>query len=257
MGLIDSHTHTHLRSPEDLEAMAVAGVTGVVVCAFLPVRPSDAATLRDLFRWLLEEEVARLRAYGLHACVAVGVHPRCIPDRGLEQALDEVGRLLAARTAGALGEVGLETGSPSERELLAGQLALAHRLGVPAILHTPRANKPAMLEATLEIVAASGIEPARVVIDHLTPDLVAGVRARGLGAGLTIQPGKLTPADVVAVVARAGSAGIFVDSDLSHAPGDPLALPRVARALARAGVPAADLARVTGGNARALLSFPT
>jgi hypothetical protein len=252
---IDAHTHTHLRSFEDLEAMSLAGVDGVVVCAFVPVVPSGPATLRDLWRWLAEGEAARLGQAGITARVALGVHPRCIPAEGALGLIDELDGWITRGAAAAVGEIGLETGSDVEADVLARQLRLAARRGVPAIVHTPRANKPARLAATLAILDAEVPDPRRVIVDHLTPELVAAVRARGATAGLTVQPGKLTAADVLAVVRAHGPDGIVVNRDLAHVASDPLTVPRVARALAAAGLEARAIAQVTATNARALLGF--
>ncbi|HEY3355035.1 MAG TPA: TatD family hydrolase [Polyangia bacterium] len=252
---IDSHTHTHLRSAEDLEAMALAGIDGVTVCAFVPVKPSGPATVRDLWRWLAEGETARLAAQGLHGRVALGLHPRCIPGEGALDLVAELDGWIARGAAAAVGEIGLETGSAEEQDLLARQLRLAARRGVPAVVHTPRANKPAMLEATLAILRAERVDPSHVILDHLTPALVPAVRALGAVAGLTVQPGKTTAAEVLRVVREHGPAGLVVNSDLSHVASDPLTVPRVARALAAGGLDAAAVARVTSENARALLGF--
>jgi predicted metal-dependent TIM-barrel fold hydrolase len=65
MPFIDAHTHSYLRGPEDLESMALSGVEALVVCAFLPVQPSDSSGLIDLFRWLDTVERARLADHGL------------------------------------------------------------------------------------------------------------------------------------------------------------------------------------------------
>jgi uncharacterized protein len=254
MSFIDAHTHSHLRGAEDLQAMAQAGVGGVVVCAYLPVRPSHPAAVEDLWRWLTTVEAARLAGAGLAARVAAGVHPRCIPDHGVDALLDALARLLESGAAAAVGEIGLEAGTAVEHDLLERQLRLAQRLGVPAIVHTPRERKEPALDATLALLARVG-DPARVVVDHLTPELVGRVRAAGAVAGVTVQPRKATARDVEEVVRRHGAAGVVVDSDMSQAASDPLAVPRVAAHLAQAGLAPDAVAAVTGDNARRLFGF--
>ena len=247
MGFIDAHTHSHLRGTEDLQAMAQAGVGGLVVCAYLPVRLSHPAAVEDLWRWLTT-------VAGLAARVAVGIHPRCIPDHGIEGLLDTLARLLQSGAAAAIGEIGLEAGTAVEHDLLERQLHLAQRRGVPAIVHTPREGKEPALEATLALLAGLR-DPGRVVVDHLTPDLVGRVHAAGAVAGVTVQPRKATPRDVEEVVRRHGAAGVVVDSDMSQAPSDPLALPHVAAYLQQAGLDADAVAAVTDENARRLFGF--
>jgi len=255
MRFIDAHTHTFLRNFEDLERMALSGVHGLVVCAYLPTRPSASATLLDLFRWLTQEETARLETHGLQVRVALGNHPRCIPDGQFADVLEELERSFHEGAAAALGEVGLESGDARELDVLQQQLRVAKACRVPVVLHTPRQGKEKVLPQLFRVLEAESLDPSRVVIDHLTPALVPEVRAFGAMAGLTVQPGKLTPADVVAVVGERGTEGIVIDSDLSHLPSDPLALPRCAQALSRAGQPRAVVEAVTFGNAARLFGF--
>jgi predicted metal-dependent TIM-barrel fold hydrolase len=255
MAFIDSHTHLYLRGAEDLEAMSLSGIRAAVICAFLPVKPTSAVTLEDLFTWLVQAEPERQKQYGIHALPAIGVHPRCIPVEGLSRALERVEALLAERKAVAVGEVGLETGNSQERDVLAAQLAIARDRSVPVIVHTPRVDKARLLDQILPLVEKSKVDPAKVVIDHLTGELVGKVRERGLLAGLTVQPGKLTAEGVLAVVREHGADGILVDSDAAHVTADLLAVPRVARCLESAGIAPQEVARVTGGNAARLFGL--
>lgn len=251
---VDSHTHLYLRGAEDLQAMAREGVRAAVLCAYVPVRPSGSATLLDLFRWLLENEPPRFAACGLQSVAAVGVHPRCIPETGLDRVLEEVDRLLASRAAAALGEVGLDTAGAQEKDVFAAQLQIARRHQAPVVVHTPRADKERVLGEALGLLESSGVDPARVVVDHLSAGLVARVRERGFQAGLTVQLGKLSLDEVVAVVRAHGPEGLLVDSDAALDPADPLAVPKVARRMKEAGLEDA-VERVTSANAAAFFAL--
>ncbi len=253
MRFIDSHTHTYLRGPEDLELMSVSGIEGVIVCSFFPVRPSGFSTMRDLFRWVIEEEPSRLGSYGISSRVAVGIHPRSIPEEETKAVLDHILALFDNEKASALGEVGLETGSKEEEHVLTQQIRIANEYPIPMIMHTPRHNKPNILEKLLSIIESENVDPARVIIDHLTPDLVEKVRSAGAVAGLTVQPGKLSHKEIHEVLLKNGPEGIVLNSDIGIKPSDPLTLPRVAHYLDRAGVSGRDIQMVTYSNIRALL----
>lgn len=250
---IDSHTHTYLRGPEDLELMSVSGIEGVVICSFFPVRPSGFSTMRDLFRWVIEEEPFRLSSYGISSRVAVGIHPRSIPEEDVKAVIDHILALFDNEKASALGEVGLETGSQEEEYVLTQQIRIANEYPVPMIMHTPRNNKQKILEKLLSIIESENVDPARVIIDHLTPDLVEKVRSIGANVGLTVQPGKLTAKDVHEVIMKHGPEGIVLNSDIGNKASDPLALPRVAHYLDRAGVSGRDIQMITYSNIRALM----
>ncbi|MGC4116864.1 MAG: TatD family hydrolase [Myxococcales bacterium] len=261
---IDSHTHLYLRGSEELQAMARAGVRAAALCAYVPVKPSGAATLLDLFRWLVEKEPPRFEACGLRALPVVGIHPRCIPAEGLDEVLEAVDRLLAGRpvrpedderAAVALGEVGLDLATAEEKEVLKAQLKLASARQAPVVVHTPRKDKVRVLGELLAVLEASEVDPATVVIDHLTVDLVGRVRERGFKAGLTVQPGKLSVEEVVSIVRAHGPDGLLVDSDAALEPADVLAVPKVAKRLEEVGFDASSIARVSGENAAAFFAL--
>lgn len=254
MKYIDSHTHTYLRGPEDLQSMAIAGVEGVVICSYFPIRPGGSSTLIDLFYWL-QDEMGRLANYGITSQMAVGIHPRSIPKIEVDEVMDQILNLFDHGLAAALGEVGLETGSAEEREVLAKQLRIANDYGRPMIIHTPQNNKAEIVEATLGILKEEKIDASMVVLDHLTPELVAKVKDEGAIAGLTLQPGKMTYKDVEAAISKTGPERIVLNSDLGNKPSDPLALPKAAFHMDRDGISGRDIELVTYSNIRALMWF--
>jgi hypothetical protein len=159
--------------------MSLAGVEGVVVSSYFPVFPSGPTTLIDLFRWISEGEPERLSAFGMAMRATVGIHPRSIPESGVKKVLDHILALFDNELAYALGEVGLESTSKMEEKIFCQQLRIANEYPIPIIVHTPRANKPQILDSTLKILDHEKVDYGRVIIDHLTPDLVPKVRAKG------------------------------------------------------------------------------
>jgi len=255
MRFIDSHTHIYLRGIQDVEAMSAAGVEGVVICSYFPVKPTGPATLIDLHRWLTDDEPKRLRSCGVKAAIAVGIHPRCIPPIGVADVLQDISTIFESGKASALGEVGLETASSEEVEILIKQMAIADRYNVPMIFHTPRQNKNYVFDKLLKLLQDQKIDVDKVIIDHLTVELVPKAREIGANAGITVQPGKMTEKDVVSIVSSYGTEGILVNSDLSNVISDPLAVPKVAREMIEAGINKADAERVTYLNAKNIFKF--
>jgi len=255
MKCIDPHTHTYFRGPEDLELMSVSGVEGVVLCSYFPVQPTGASTVFDFFKFLAEEETARLASYGIDFRLAMGIHPRFIPKYELDLAVEHVLAIFDNDLANILGEVGLDTGSEEEVDILVKQLHIANEYGRPVIVYTPQKNKDAIVERLLGILKEEYAEPSRIVVDHLTPQLVPKVRELGFNAGLTVQQGRLTPCDVKEVVEKHGPEGIIVNSGLGNDPSDPLAVLRTAKYLDRSGIGGRDVQQVTYSNARSLMWF--
>lgn len=255
MKCIDSHTHTYFRGSEDLELMSVSGVEGVVLCSYFPVQPTGASTVFDFFKFLAEEEAARLASYGIDFRLAMGIHPKFIPKYELDLAIEHMLAIFDNSLANALGEVGLETGSEDEVDVLVKQLRIANEYDRPVIAYTPEKNKETIVERLLEILKEEYAEPSRVVVDHLTPQLVPKVRALGFNARLTVQQGKLTPCDVKEIVEKHGPEGIIVNSGLGCDPSDPLAVLRTAKYLDRSGIGGRDIQLVTYSNAKSVIWF--
>ncbi len=89
----------------------------------------------------------------------------------------------------AVGEIGYDSMTPAEDEAFAAQLALAVEHELPALVHTPHRDKAAGTQRTLDVVKESGIDPGRVLVDHLNEVTVAaGPRLRVLD-GLLHLPG--------------------------------------------------------------------
>jgi predicted metal-dependent TIM-barrel fold hydrolase len=255
MRFIDSHTHTYFRSFEDLKQMSSAGVEGLVVCSYFPVRPTGPSTLIDLYRWVIEGELARLNSCGIVGKAAVGIHPRSIPASDVDAVLSHVENLFETGQASVLGEVGLEVANELEVEVLARQIRLAMEHDVAIVLHTPRKNKEEVFEKLVKIILKERVDPCRVIFDHLTPQLIPRVKKIGAKAGITVQPGKLSEGDAVEIVNIFGSEDILINSDLGNVPSDPLTLSRVARAMGEAGISEKDVERAVYLNAKSLLSF--
>ncbi len=255
MKCIDSHTHTYFRGSEDLELMSVSGVEGVVLCSYFPVQPTGASTVFDFFKFLAEEESARLASYGMDFRLAIGIHPKFIPKYELDLAIERILAIFDNDLANALGEVGLETGSNEEIDVLVKQLRIANEYDRPVIAYTPQKNKETIVEKLMQILKEECNEPYRVVVDHLTPPLVPKVRELGFNAGLTVQQGRLAPCDVKEVIESYGSEGIIVNSGLGYEQSDPLAVLRTAKYLDRSGIGGRDIQLVIYSNARSVFWF--
>jgi predicted metal-dependent TIM-barrel fold hydrolase len=256
---IDPHTHTFLRGDEDLSAMRSSGVCAAVVCAFLPVTPSASSSLLDLFTWLDTVERERLVKHDIEPIIALGIHPRCIPPvEDVEPVLDRVRELIDRKRVGAIGEIGLETGSNAEKGVLLRQLELARELQLLAIVHTPRANKSDRLSETLELIDRAGIASSKIILDHLTPELVAALDSDGrdFWMGLTVQSGKTRPEEIAALIQSRGSVHrLLVSSDVSHQPSDPCAVAWTAQRLEALGVDPTVIDRLTSFNAMEALQM--
>jgi hypothetical protein len=223
---LDSHMHSEGLGFSELRAMAEAGIGRAVSLAFYPVKPLFPQTMVDLFRKLSEFETARCEAAGIKLYPAVGIHPRCIPPD-----YSSVIEFLGSGEWVAFGEIGLETAEREEIEVLKAQLEVAKEKDVPCIIHTPRSNKRVVTEKIISILNEVAFPEELAVIDHVNFENLDLVLKTNFWVGLTVQPGKLSETDVVAIVERHGVERFMLNSDVGFRDSDITAVARAARTL--------------------------
>jgi predicted metal-dependent TIM-barrel fold hydrolase len=152
-------------------------------------------------------------------------------------------------TAVGIGEIGFNNITPNEEKIFAEQIALAKKLSVPLIIHTPHNNK---LEGTLRTIALCkeiGIDPELVDIDHNTEETIQHTLDGGFYAGITMYPRtKCTPQRARDMVERFGSERILLNSACDWEVSDPLAVPKAARLMLQTGFNRAQTRQVVWHN---------
>lgn len=206
VAFVDGHVHldhTRKRQPERLDWLREVGC--LPVSWAFSQRADSVHDLRAYFSAQVKTFEA-VRAGGLACFHLVGVHPRTIPpDLAPEAVRNLLLPFLDDPFCRGLGEIGLETGSPREAEILEAQLALAPEIeqrGQVLGVHTPRQDKARVLAQTLALLAPYERWQDRILLDHLTPDTLPAVLAAGFWAGMTLSPAKCSAADVEIAAAR-------------------------------------------------------
>jgi hypothetical protein len=249
MPIFDSHIHADTRGFEDLRTMTLFGTAAVVTCAHDVMDFSQAASVLDHFHRLLNFDCRRLRNNLIRPFVALGVHPEGIPQEGIEEVLARLPQLLAEPDVVAVGEIGLDTGSDREMEVLRRQLEIGKELNKPCIVHTPGRNKVEIGRLAMQVIQETGISRDQVIIDHLDDRLIEEVRAFGSWLGLSIQPSKLSEKEAARLVQAYGSERVLLNSDIAGGISDVLSLPKVIFEMRMLGVGQGDIEKVTYSNA--------
>jgi TatD DNase family protein len=249
--VIDTHCHLDVAAFDgDRDAVVAravaAGVAGILVPA---IRPRTWGTLRQL--------VARHAADGVRG--AFGIHPQIVPelDAG-ELCGDLTARLIdAARDACAIGECGLDGGTPShaqQEQIFRAHLRAARATGKPLVIHVLRAH-----DAAPRLLREEG--PVTGVLHSYSggADLVPVYRDLGLAfsfAGPVTYPNARRP---IAAARAIPDELLLAETDApDQAPephrggrSEPAFVTSVVAGLAAArGTTAADLAALTTANAR-------
>lgn len=245
--MIDSHVHADTRPYEDFEKMAIAGIEKAVTCAHDPLKMSVSEVVFDHWHRILNNDVKRAAENGLKLYVALGIHPRSISE-DFEKALEKLPSFLENESIVAVGEIGLETASESEKNVFKKQLQLAESLKMKVIVHTPRTNKKEITGITTSIIEEN-IDPKMVVIDHVDNTIIGDVIEMGAMLGLTVQPKKMTPDEAVSIMSEYGFDKFSLDSDMSSSPSDPLSVPKTVHKMKLAGFNEKDIEKVSNDNA--------
>ena len=250
MRIFDPHIHMTSRTTDDYERMAGAGVRALVEPAFWLGQPRTSVdTFADYFDGLVGWEPFRAGQFGIRHHAAIALNPKEANDPRCVGVLDLLPRYLEKDGVVAVGEVGYDSMTPAEDEAFAAQLALAVDHDLPALVHTPHRDKARGTERTLAVVKESGLDPGRVLVDHLNEVTVDLVQGSGCWMGFSIYPDtKMSPPRMVEILRGHGLERMLVNSAADWGRSDPLLTRVTADAMLAAGFTDDDVDRVLWRN---------
>ncbi|GAA1886598.1 TatD family hydrolase [Asanoa iriomotensis] len=224
MRIFDPHIHMTSRTTDDYERMAAAGVRALVEPAFWLGQPrTSVGSFTDYFDALVGWEPFRASQFGIRHHATIALNPKEANDPRCAGVLDVLPRYLEKDRVVAVGEIGYDSMTAEEETAFAAQLQLAIAHELPALVHTPHRDKARGTQRSIKVVAESGIEPGRVVIDHLNEVTVATVKDSGCWAGFSIYPDtKMSPPRMVEILKEFGTERVLVNSAADWGRSDPL-----------------------------------
>ncbi|MGI5156094.1 TatD family hydrolase [Microbispora sp. CA-102843] len=248
MRIFDPHVHMTSRTTDDYERMYAAGVRAVVEPAFWLGQPrTNVGSFLDYFDALLGWEPYRAAQYGIRHHCTLALNPKEANDPRCAGVLDELPRYLLKDSVVAVGEVGYDSMTPEEDRVLEAQLALAEEHGLPVLVHTPHRDKAAGTRRTLD--AVKGMDPGKVLVDHLNELTVGMVHEAGCWMGFSIYPDtKMDPQRMVAILKEHGTERMIVNSAADWGRSDVLKTREVGEAMLAAGFTDEDVDRVLWRN---------
>ena len=163
MRIFDPHIHMTSRTTDDYEAMAAAGIEAIIEPAFWLGQPrTNLGSFTDYFDGLIGWERFRAAQFGIEHHCTMGLNPKEANDEALAaEVLEVLPRYLAKDRVVAVGEIGFDGMTAAEEKALGAQLELAAEHDLPVLVHTPHRDKMRGTERTLELVAASSLEPGQ------------------------------------------------------------------------------------------------
>jgi uncharacterized protein len=250
MRIFDPHIHMTSRTTNDYEAMYAAGVRALVEPAFWLGQPrTNVGSFTDYFDSLIGWERFRAAQFGIRHHCTIALNPKEANDPRCVPVLDVLPRYLAKDGVVAVGEIGYDSLTPEEDEAFARQLRLAVEHDLPALVHTPHRDKITGTKRSLDVVKESGIDPGRVLIDHLNEVTVELVLGSGCWLAFSIYPDtKMDPERMVKILQRYGTERMIVNSAADWGRSDPLLTLRTGAAMLAAGFSQAQVDGVLWDN---------
>lgn len=279
--MIDFHVHAESLNWQDLELMGIAGIKSIIGNSYYPHQTEITTTkYEDLYERLSTFDAWRCSLHGIKLYLAIGINPIAVPKdyevflKNLPDYFNQNKRLVA------IGEVGIDPRSVTcpdlevQTKILIEEFKIGKKLNVPLIVHTPPVEVEEKLKEDWKncsynnlndivdkiISIAKELDMSNIIVDHLSyPELIEKVLSNALNAGITVQPWrKLYPSDVVSILNKVknfDSKKIFISSDSGPFSSDPLAVPKTARELAKAGFSQEDIDRMLYRNPKELFKI--
>jgi len=199
--IIDSHIHLCSLAKHNPDRIAwLAEHRCAVISWAFGGNIGTASDLKHYFSYRLTI-FDDLRRRGLDCYHLCGIHPRKLPpDLRPEAVAGLLTPFLDIPECLGIGEIGLETGSSLEREILCAQLELGLSLGRPEVrfgIHTPRKEKASITAQLLRLLDVFKTLPHVAVIDHCTHEIIGPVLSRGYHAGISLSRIKSSEVELI------------------------------------------------------------
>ena len=252
MKFFDPHIHMTSRTTDDYQAMADAGIVGLIEPAFWLGQPRTGIdSFRDYYGSLIGWERFRASQFGIRHYCTIGLNSREANNETLaEQVMEILPLFLYKEGVVGVGEIGFDDQTAAEEKYYRLQLELAKEAGLPVQIHTPHRDKKRGTTRSMDIALEHGLDPYMVIVDHNNEETVKEVLDRGFWAGFTIYPfTKMGNERMVELVKQYGTERIMINSAADWGISDPLAVPKTAALMKERGISNEAIGLVTYQNA--------
>ena len=252
MQFFDPHVHMTSRTTDDYQAMADAGIVGLIEPAFWLGQPRTGIdSFRDYYSSLIGWERFRSSQFGIKHFCTIGLNSREANNEALAEEVMEILPLFIYKEGVVgVGEIGFDDQTDAEEKYYRLQLELAKEASLPVQIHTPHRDKKRGTTRSMDIALEHGLDPFSVIVDHNNEETVKEVLDRGFWAAFTIYPfTKMGNERMVEIVKQYGTERIMVNSAADWGISDPLAVPKTASLMKERGISVEDIRMATYQNA--------
>ena len=258
MDYIDPHIHMVSRTTDDYATMARMGCVALSEPAFWA--GFDRGTVegfRDYFRQLTEVEPARAAQYGIAHYTWLCINAKEAENVSLSrEVIAMIPEFLDRPNVLGIGEIGLNKNTKNEAIVFHEHVQLAKAHNQQILIHTPHLeDKYQGTRMILDMLADHGVDPSRVLVDHVEEHTIGPVLDAGYWAGMTLYPvTKCTPQRAADMIERFGSERLMANSAGDWGPSKPTAVPDLIFELRRRGHADDFIRRVVLDNPRQFFS---
>lgn len=251
---IDPHIHMTSRTTYDYLVLRQYGVVAIIEPSFWLGQPrTTVGSFKDYFSSLVGWERFRAGQFGIRHYCTISLNPKEANNEAIAEEVMELLPLFACKEGVvAIGEIGYDDATPAEDKYFRLQLELAKELDKPVLIHTPHRNKKEGTSRSIAVCLEHGLDPSRVVVDHVNEETVQETLDNGFWAAFSIYPQtKMGNKRMVEIVRQYGCDRVIVDSAADWGISDPLAVPKTAQLMLEQGIPEASVKAVCYQNALA------
>lgn len=226
MKVIEPHIHMIARTTQDYERMARMGTVACCEPAFWAgYDRTSAAAFHDYFTHITSFEPTRAAQYLIKHYSWICLNPKEADDLGLaREVLAIMPEFMDKPTVLGIGEIGLNKNTKNEMKVFEEQVEMGLSGKRLIWIHTPHlADKLKGTKMMLDYLKGhGGVDPFRVVFDHVEEHTVGMIREAGFWTAMTIYPiTKNSATRVVDTVERHGLSRMIVDASGDWGPSDP------------------------------------
>ncbi|MCK4908657.1 MAG: TatD family hydrolase [Planctomycetes bacterium] len=249
--IIDPHSHMFSRTTGDYARMAQANIKVVVEPSFwLGSERQYAESYWDYFHHLITFEAKRAEKFGIKHFTFVGINAKEANAKKIAlKAISGLSKYMNQPTVLGIGEIGFDKITDAEEDVFRRQLALAEENKLPVIIHTPHQDKPKGTERICKIIEDMKLTKEKIVVDHNTEETIGITKGlKGVWAGHTIYPTKLSPERVIKILRKYGTDKMLINSSADWDDSDPLAVPKTVEVMKKEGFSEAEIRQVVYDN---------
>ena len=272
MRMIDTHFHIGVIPHEWQHILGLCELDTVIVPSDQMI--PDYSTLdmvRDHYDRILTEKTENAHDFGIFNLFLAITYPMWgLPLSQLDDGIKLMEEYIDHPRVVGVGEAGMDTVTVEHEGIVfKAMVDFAKQHNTPIIVHTPPPrhspfmgrekadyDKRKVMERVIEILVKSGIDPRKVILDHINKETLPMAREYGSWLGLSCCLDKLSGTDVVQIYQEYGSDDFIVNSEWGFSGGGNRSVPKVVVDLKAANAPLDDIRKLVFGNAKTAFNLP-